>query len=347
MASLRVLPIDPERPAPELIAEAAAELLRGGLVAFPTETVYGLGALALDPAALAKVFRAKGRPETHPLIAHVEGEEGARALAASWPERASLLARAFWPGPLTLVVSRAPHVPVELTGGADTVAVRAPSHPVARALLLALGRPIAAPSANRYQSLSPTTAAHVAKSLADLPLLILDGGRAAQGIESTVVDLTGDVPRVLRLGALPLAELRAVLPEIVVVRETPRERATRPSPGMDRRHYAPRAKLVIADTLEEAQRVACGLLSTGAKVGLVLHTPRAPDSLNLARPKTTPETVLVRNLPEEAAGYAREFFSALHDLDDAGVDAIVVERVPEDEAWWAVADRLTRGAASR
>jgi L-threonylcarbamoyladenylate synthase len=314
-------------------------------VAFPTETVYGLGARALDAAALAKVFEAKGRPRAHPLIAHVADEAQAVTLAAHWPERASRLARAFWPGPLTLVVARGAVVPLALTGGADTVAVRAPSHPVARAILVALGEPIAAPSANRYQELSPTTAAHVQKSLAGSDLLLLDGGPCPAGIESTVVDVTTDPPRVLRPGAVDLAALRAVVPEVAVTANADvAADVSRPSPGMDPRHYAPRARLIVADTIDEAQRIACGLAATGAKVGLVLHTPRAPDSvLDLSR---APQIVL-RNLPEDPHGFARELFGTLHDMDDAKVDAIVVERVPDGNAWWAVADRLRRGASPR
>ncbi|HSN34083.1 MAG TPA: L-threonylcarbamoyladenylate synthase, partial [Ideonella sp.] len=175
----RVLPAD----APA-IAEAAALLRAGELVAFPTETVYGLGGRALDPAALARIFAAKGRPPTHPLIAHVTSPAEAAALSSAWDARAERLAERFWPGPLTLVVPRAPSVPAALSGGKPTVAVRAPAHPVAQALLAALGEPIAAPSANRYQTVSPTTAAHVVRSLGDAIPLVLDGGRCQAGLES-------------------------------------------------------------------------------------------------------------------------------------------------------------------
>ena len=197
----RVLTIDPHAPDPAIVAEATRVLLGGGLVAFPTETVYGLGACALDPAAVAKIFVAKSRPPGHPLIVHVLGQDDARQLTSGWTESAERLASAFWPGPLTLVVDRGPLVPPEVTGGGGSVAIRATSHPLARALIAAAG-PLAAPSANRYQSLSATTAAHVVKSLGDNVDLVLDGGASWAGIESTVIDARGPTLRLLRHGAV-------------------------------------------------------------------------------------------------------------------------------------------------
>ena len=344
MPKTRVLCVDPHEPSPDVIAEAARVLREGGLVAFPTETVYGLGALALSEQAVARVFAAKGRPSTHPLIAHVDGEEAAKRLAAHWPEIASRFARAFWPGPLTLVVTRAAHVPASASGGGDSIALRAPAHPVARALILAAAAPIAAPSANRFQEISPTTAAHVLKSLDGQVDLVLDGGACTSGIESTVVDVR-DTPRVLRPGALDLASLRTVTPEIAAGEESaPAAFEKRASPGMDARHYAPRARLVVVDTLHEAHRAALGLAASGAKVGLLLHSPD-PDRIALDISRAPRLSVL--KLPADAAGYARGFFAALHDLDDAGVDAVVVENVPGDDAWWAVADRLKRGSTPK
>jgi L-threonylcarbamoyladenylate synthase len=314
----RVLSIDGGAPDAAVLAEAVRVLRAGGLVAMPTETVYGLAARALDEQAVARVYAAKGRPTHHPLIAHVEGEAQARALAASWPERASLVAKAFWPGPLTVVVDRAP------------------AHPVALALLHALGEPLAAPSANRFQGLSPTTAAHVVKQLGDAVDLVLDAGPCAAGIESTVVDLRGPRPRVLRPGALDPASLRRVLPDLETPGESLRGGEARVSPGMEARHYAPRARLIVADTWEEARRIAYGLASGGARVGLVTHEKRTT---------SVPEQqILARSLPRDPAQYARLLYRTLHDLDDAGVDAIVVQGVPDDEAWWAVTDRLRRGS---
>jgi L-threonylcarbamoyladenylate synthase len=334
----RVVSIDPRSPDAAIVAEAARILRSGGLVAIPTETVYGLAARALSPEAVARVFAAKGRPVHHPLIAHVLGETQARSLASSWPERASRLARAFWPGPLTLVVERERSVPAEVTGGADSIAVRAPSHPVARAVIAALGEPIAAPSANRYQDLSPTTAAHVVKELGDAVDLILDAGPCDAGIESTVVDVRGELPRVLRPGALSLVSLRRVISDVQTTAAALHGQTPRVSPGMEARHYAPRARLIVADTWLEAQRIAYGLAGAGGRVGLVTHE----------KPTTsvTHNRVLVRTLPADPTQYARKLYGTLHDLDDAGVDAIVVQGVPRDEAWWAVADRLRRGSAT-
>jgi L-threonylcarbamoyladenylate synthase len=331
---MRVLVVDPAHPDPAAIAEAVRVLRAGGLVAFPTETVYGLGARALDPRAVEKVFAAKGRPAGHPLIAHVEGEEGGRAVAASWSARASRLARAFWPGPLTLVVPRAPHVPRVVTGGGDTVAVRAPSHPVARALLAAIAEPLAAPSANPYQTLSPTIAAHVVAGLADKVDLVVDGGACDAGIESTVVDVNAEPPRVLRPGALDMARLRGVLPDVVAVPARVAGVAVRASPGMDARHYAPpRARLRICPTRAAAIDEARA------------HAPRAGLVVRGAAGELP--GVVVRALGDDPVQYARELFAALHELDGAGCAVIVVEAVPaDDERWWAVGDRLARAAAA-
>jgi L-threonylcarbamoyladenylate synthase len=331
-----LLTVDPRRPDAGTIAEAARVLLRGGLVAFPTETVYGLGARAFDEEAVARVFSAKGRPFRHPLIAHVEGEARARELARWWPERASALARAFWPGPLTLVVERAPHVPAAVAGGGDSIAVRAPAHPVARALIAALGEPIAAPSANRYQGLSPTTAAHVVRQLGGAVDLVLDGGPCEAGIESTVVDLRGERPLALRPGALAMAALRAVLPDLEVRIDAVTVDEVRASPGMGMRHYAPRARLLMRHSWQEARRTAFSLAAGGACVALIVHEAEIT-SVPSGR-------VVLRTLPHDPVRYAHELYGTLHDLDEEGVDVIVVQDVPADEAWWAVADRLRRGA---
>ena len=324
-----------ERATDEAIDRAAEILRGGGLVAFPTETVYGLGARALDAAALLRVFAVKGRPVTHPLIAHLLDVDAARPLAAAWPDAAEHLARAFWPGPLTLVVPRARHVPSELSGGGDSVALRAPSHPVARALLRALGEPIAAPSANRYQSISPTTALHVAESLGDAVDLILDGGPCTAGIESTVVDVRAREPIILRLGALDLPTLRTIVPELCDAAPGPHvaEGATRPSPGMDRRHYAPKTPLVVAVTrsalLEEA-RHRCG---RGERVGLLLMTP--PEA-----PLDRATAIALGSRPDV---YARGLYAALHDLDALrALSVILVEPVPVTPEWRAIEDRLRR-----
>jgi L-threonylcarbamoyladenylate synthase len=251
----RVVMVDRTCPDPDVIREAARVLRSDGLVAFPTETVYGLGARGLSAAAVSRIFAAKGRPQNHPLILHVHGEDDARDLMLGEPPpRVLALMRACWPGPLTLVVKKSARVPSAVTGGGDTVALRSPDHPVAQALILELGEPIAAPSANRYQTISPTTAAHVQKSLGDRVDLILDGGACTAGIESTVLDLSSAVPRVLRPGAMPLAKLRALLPELSFEADiVATDAGAHLSPGQDARHYAPRAHVVLTRPGERAK----------------------------------------------------------------------------------------------
>jgi len=336
----RVLSVDPQRPQAAVLDEALRLLQKGGLVAFPTETVYGLGARALDEDAVRRVFAAKGRPAQHPLIAHVQGESQARSLALSWPEAASRLADALWPGPLTLVVDRAPHVPPAVAGGSDSIAVRAPAHIVAQALIGALGEPIAAPSANRYQGVSPTTAAHVLKQLGDEVDLVLDGGPCRAGIESTVVDVRGEVVRVLRPGAVDMATLRDLIPGIAIHRQPVASDRSRAAPGMGARHYAPRARLVLAESCEAARDAARELAALGARVGLVVYDPPG-----VSASAALADNVLIHTLARDPLQYANRLYATLHDLDDAGVSAIVVQRVPSDESWWAIADRLQRGSS--
>ncbi len=332
----RVLAVDPLRPQSAVVAEAVRVLRGGGLVAFPTETVYGLGASALDESAVRRVFAAKGRPLGHPLIAHVASEEGARNVARAWPEMASRLAKAFWPGPLTLVVDRAAHVPAVVSGGGDSIAVRVPAHPMALALIDGLGGPVAAPSANRHQELSPTLAAHVVKQLGDVVDLVLDGGPCATGIESTVVDLRVAPARILRPGVVTLPQLREILAGVEARVEGAPEGAGRASPGMGARHYAPRARLTMADTTAAAKVAVRDLSAKGHRVGVIVCEESSGFEW--------PEGALVRVLGRVAAGYARELYATLHALDEAGVGAIVVVRVPDEDAWLAIADRLRRAA---
>ena len=337
----RVVSIDPSAPDPAVIADAAAVFARGGLVAFPTETVYGLGARGLHAVEVTKIFEAKGRPTGHPLILHVDGEAMARSITADFPEQASRLAK-LWPGPLTLVLPRSDRVPPEVSGGLPTVGVRSPAHPVALALIRAVGEPLAAPSANAHMHVSPTTAAHVVRSLGARVDLVLDGGPSAHGIESTVVGLglgPGDPPRVLRPGAVPLERLRAIVPEIVYDTISLEGDAARASPGMASKHYAPRVPVVLVSrdgadlprTLEEA-------FDAGPRVAAIVAT----DSARRAASAAGCDPLLV--LPDAPEGYARELFSALHAVDAAGVDLLVIEDVPPTQAWWAVADRLVRAA---
>jgi L-threonylcarbamoyladenylate synthase len=301
---------------------AAVDLLRAeSVVAFPTETVYGLGADAFSAKAIGEVYRLKNRPSWNPLIVHVADVGAARKLAADWPAVADELAAAFWPGPLTMVVRRAPH----LTGvgaGDDTIALRIPAHEVALRLLEASGLPLAAPSANRSEGISPTTAEHVLRSLPDVPL-VLDGGPASWGIESTVLDVTTPVPTLLRPGALALRALRAVTGAIAVRDAETADGTARPSPGMSRRHYAPRATLRLVSDIREAEisEKSGGLTYEGAEV----------------------EGAEI--LSADPREYAADLYAALHRLDDAGVETILVQEPPETEDWLAVRDRLTRAAA--
>lgn len=331
---LRVDPLDPD---PAVLARAGETLRGGGLVAFPTETVYGLGANALDAEAVARIYAAKGRPDYNPLIVHVAGVEQARRLSSAWPEAAERAAAAFWPGPLTLVVPRAPAVPGAVTAGLPSVALRMPAHPVALALLRAAGVPVAAPSANRSTEISPSTAEHVAKGLEGRVEIILDGGPAHVGIESTVLDLSGPRPVILRPGAISADDLRPVLGEVEHVSAAPAEGEARPSPGMMDRHYAPRGEVWLfapaerEQVEEEARRAAKEGRRTGA---LLLSGPDLP-------------ALLLARMPDDPAGYAARLYAVLHEMDDAGAEVIWVEQVPAGPAWEGVRDRLRRASTSQ
>ena len=306
---------------------AAGLLLRGGLVAFPTETVYGLGALALEPLAVRAIYAAKGRGATNPLIVHVLGEDEARPLCARWPIEAQELVTRFWPGPLTLVLPRSDRVPDEVTGGGPTVAVRAPSHPAARQLLARVRVPLAAPSANRSEHVSPTTARHVLRDLNGRIDAVLDGGRCPVGIESTVVGLTSAGPRLLRAGAVPRSALEELLGEVP---DAAPAGSIAVSPGQQKRHYAPAALVRLADA-SALPRIAADL---PGPVGAVIRG-------DIALPQ---EVVSVR-LPENPAGYARDLYAALRELEDRGCTSICIESVPASPEWDAIRDRLTRAAA--
>jgi L-threonylcarbamoyladenylate synthase len=331
---VKVLIVDAHRPDPAAIEEGAAILRSGGLVAFPTETVYGLGANALDPSAIARIYEAKGRPSYNPLIAHCVGIEAARALSGCWPDEAQRLGEAFWPGPLTLVVTKDASVPDIVTAGLPTVAVRVPRHPVALALLERAGVPVAAPSANRSTELSPTTVEHVRKGLSGRIDLALDAGPTPVGIESTVVDLSGEQPVLLRPGTITLSELARVLQREVAPPPAFRGEAPRPAPGMTERHYSPRARLVLSPGGGPLERLAEEAVATGAHVGaLLLDDDSCPAVRRAVR------------MPRDPAEYARTLYATLHEMDDAGCDVILVEEPPRQTAWSGVLDRLARAAA--
>jgi L-threonylcarbamoyladenylate synthase len=337
-----IVTLDPTAPDPRAVARAADLVRAGRLVAFPTETVYGLGANALDPAAVREIFRAKGRPPSNPLIVHVHDTTRLANVTAQWPETAARLAARFWPGPLTIVVPKQPNLPAEVTAGGPTVAVRCPNHPVALALLLAAGVPLAAPSANRSTELSPTRAEHVAKSLGGRIDMILDGGPCPGGIESTVVDVTGEVVRLLRPGLVTVPMLEEVVGKVEEASrgcELPGAEPAR-SPGQMKKHYSPRTKLRLVDgndLLEDSIEAR----QAGLRVGSVWFS-RGDSSCDEA---TGPSGSAI-SLPANPAHAAPFLYDALFRLDESGVDLILVERPPDTPEWAAVRDRLTRAAAT-
>jgi L-threonylcarbamoyladenylate synthase len=347
----------------------AAELLRGGrLVVFPTETVYGLGANALDADAVAKIYAVKGRPATSPLIVHVASIEMAKPLAAEWPATADLLTKKFWPGPLTVVVKKQPAIPFIVTAGLNTVGLRMPAHPVALALIRAVGIPLAAPSANRFTEISPTTAEHVRHSLGSDVDLILDGGPCEIGIESTVISLAGARPVLLRPGGISRAQLEEVVGPIASAQEASErdgetdvpaplagtsstvasEGVAHPSPGMHVRHYSPRTPLFLI----RDGKTRDGKLSEKGK-GIYLQRTRPPNlptqansGLEWGTKSGIGRMVQIIQMPHSAADYAAVLYDKLHQADDAGADWIAVDLPPATPEWEAIHDRLRRAASN-
>jgi len=339
MATTEVLSaLDPAQASKAL--ERAAALLRAGeVVALPTETVYGLAANALDEAAVAKIFRVKGRPAHNPIIVHVADEAMARTCASPWPATARRLAGAFWPGPLTLVVPKGPFIPASVTAGGPTVGLRQPRHPFMLELIRRCGFPLAAPSANPSNRVSATTAAHVLSSLGGRIPLIVDGGPCDIGIESTVLDLTASPVRVLRPGMIHEESLAAALGQAVAGPEgasAPSSAALR-SPGLLPRHYAPRGRLVML-----AWKDADDLRAQLGQQGL------EPGACHLLAYSAVPAGLRFRAaslMPRQAAAFARALYGEFHRCDDAGARWIVVERPPDGLEWRAIADRLRRASA--
>lgn len=310
--------IDAHAPQADAISTAAEVLRRGELVAFATETVYGLGADATQPEAVGRIFAAKGRPQTNPLIAHVASLEMARRWAGSWPAFAESLAAAFWPGPLTLIVPRPEGIADAVSAGLATVGLRVPEPAVARALIAALERPVAAPSANRSEHVSPTTAAHVLDDLSGRVAMVLDSGPTGVGIESTVVDTTGQVPRVLRRGPIDIAALRAVVGEVEVIDQHVDGKHAQASPGQSVRHYAPDLPCVRTSDADVVLQPGDVLLAVGHVRDDASHVLRTPTDA------------------------ARELYAVLRMLEGQGATRIVVLMPPDTEAWAAVRDRLIR-----
>jgi L-threonylcarbamoyladenylate synthase len=305
--------------------ETAARLLRAGrLVAFPTETVYGLGANALDPEAVARIYAVKGRPPTSPLIVHVSSVDMAQSLVTSWPDLADCLTQRFWPGPLTLVLEKQPTIPAIVTAGLATVGLRMPAHPVALALITAAGMPLAAPSANRFTQLSPTTADHVRRSLGTDVDLILDGGPCEVGIESTVLSLAGPQPVLLRPGGIARAEIEAEIGQVTTAGDV--SAAGHPSPGMHPRHYSPRTRLLLVEDGEVPEEGK----------GIYLRHEHPPGRSGIA----------IVQMPSTPAKYAAALYDKLHEADAAGYDWIAVDAPPETPDWEAVLDRVRRAVSS-
>jgi L-threonylcarbamoyladenylate synthase len=317
----------------EGICRAVEVLHAGGLVCFPTETVYGVGANALDAGAVRRIFEAKGRPATNPVIVHIADRNQAQSLVTAWPAIADRLAERFWPGPLTLVLPRRAEVPDVVTAGGPTVALRVPTHPVARALIEQANLPIAAPSANRSMRLSPTLAEHVLRDLNGRVELILDGGPTSGGIESTVLDLSG-APRLLRPGLIDAAALEAVIGPLERAIAGGKDDVALPSPGMLSRHYAPQTPLMLTD--DEGTLVR-DLVARGLRVALVSH--------HAVKETDLPNGVVLARMPSMPAAYAATLYATLHALDDGRFERIVVTMPPEGEEWLAIRDRLGRASA--
>ncbi len=320
----RVIRVDHAEPDPEQIAAAAAVLLDGGLVAFPTETVYGLGAVAHDRDAVGAVFAAKGRPASDPLIVHAHSFDALGPVVLEWPDAAVALAERFWPGPLTMVLPRTDAVVAEVSAGRSTVAVRVPAHPVALALLAAAATPVAAPSANRFGRISPTSAAHVLDELGGRIDVVVDGGPTTLGVESTVVDLTGSVPQLLRPGGVTLEDLVEVLgPVQHEERAVVQESQAAVAPGGFLRHYAPSTPLVLVDGPSSLR---------GALVAELRAAGRRADEVQL---------------PPDARRAAQELYGRLRDADAGPAELLVVSVVEPGGLGRAVNDRLFRAAHGR
>lgn len=316
------------------VIEAARRLSAGEVVAVPTETVYGLAANALDPAAVRRIYEVKGRPAHNPIIVHAADLDMARRCAATWPPLAETLAASFWPGPLTLVVPKSPVIPDIVTAGGSTVGVRWPSHPFMRALMQTCGFPLAAPSANPSNQISPTRAEHVARTLQGRVGLIIDGGRAQVGIESTVLDITQNPPRLLRPGMIHAESIVAVTGSLLTGHSGD---STLRSPGLLNKHYAPHARLVVASWENEQQFEA-----------VLRSCASPPESTHILAHRRIPNTsqgARVCVIPHDPEAFGRALYAELHRCDETGASLILVEAPPEEPAWSAILDRLRRAAS--
>jgi L-threonylcarbamoyladenylate synthase len=323
----------------EQAASRAADLLSSGrLAALPTETVYGLAADAFNAEAVASIYTTKGRPSTNPLIVHVADKSMLLECVREWPEIAEKFSQAFWPGPLTLVLPKSDRISDNITAGLDSVAVRWPGHPFMRAVIKNLGRPIAAPSANLANQLSPTSAEHVQAQLKGRIPLIVDGGAANVGIESTVLDLCGRNPTVLRPGIIHLESLRAVAPN-TMHRSAQQSSGAQKSPGLHHKHYAPKARVIILDRSDSSQ--PNDLINQIRRLGIL---PAEACVLGLEDLPSPADFLRVCFIPHDPEAYARALYAELFLCDQLGPKWIVVEAVPDTPAWEGVRDRLARAA---
>jgi L-threonylcarbamoyladenylate synthase len=350
----RVISVDPLTPHADLLVDAARVLRSGGLVAFPTETVYGLGANALDASAVARIFEAKGRPSTDPVIVHLASAEDLQRVARDVPALARELARHFWPGALTIILLKLPVVPDAVTAGLPTVAVRVPSHPVARALIEAAGVPVAAPSANRFSRPSPTQAEHVLSDLGDAVDIVVDGGATTIGVESTILDLTVSPPVIRRPGGVTREQIASVIPDVRSVSELSSASHAQLAPGQLLRHYAPKAPttLYVGDVALVTERVANEVrsaIAAGTRVGIL-----APqEDLSALAPRLAAvggggRVVTMRcGSRADRNEAARDLFRLLRALDAEGVDVIYAIAPEGDGINAAIIDRLTRASEGR
>lgn len=313
------------------IERAAALLAQGELVAFPTETVYGLGADATNPTAVAKIFAVKKRPADHPLIVHIASIDQLSDWAEAVPENAWLLAKHFWPGPLTLILPKAKHVSMDLTGGQDSIGLRVPKHPTAQALLHAFGKGVAAPSANRFGRISPTTAKHVQEELGEAVSLVLDGGACNVGIESTIVDVTTETVKVLRPGIISAEQISALLAQPL---DSSTNSTLRVS-GHLASHYAPSTETQLVTTTGLLDRIHENLASQ-KRIFVIARQKQSVQHENL----------IWLNMSENAQVYAHDLYANLRQADNAGADLILIEAVPDNKDWLAINDRLQKAAFS-
>lgn len=321
------------------IHEAAQLLRQGKLVAFPTETVYGLGADASNAAAVERIFAVKERPKHHPLIVHLADISMLSAWARDIKAEAHTLALAFWPGPLTMIFKKQPHVLDEVTGGQDTIGIRIPRHPIAKALLMAFGGGIAAPSANKFTHISPTTAAAVFDELHDEVDCILDGGPCDVGLESTILDMSNDEPRILRPGMITAADITQILKQSVV--KTAETKALPRAPGSHHLHYAPQTQTHLLDTVSMIAWLST--VKSDASFVVIAHS----HALKTVLSATSNNAIHFIAMAEDAKTYAHDLYDTLRNQDHMGYQAIMIEAVPDEPAWFAIADRISKASAKK